>query len=97
MTKGAPDPGFSYLDIPTVAEAFADGVHQMSWTGQAAYLTLSVNRFDETSANARPSGNRVTSARLILSPNALLELHNRTSEIIDILEATGVISKQTTQ
>lgn len=94
MTQGAPDLNLPYKDLPSVPEVFVDGMHLMIWNGQFAHLTLTVNRMDEPKGQKKPSGTRATAARLVLSPNAVIEIHNKLSQLIAMLEQSGVVKRE---
>lgn len=95
MTQGAPDLKLPYKDLPNVPEIFADGLELITFNGQFAKVTLTVDRMDEPRpGNKKPTGNKVTAARLVLSPNAVIDLHNRMSQLIAVLEQSGVVKRQ---
>lgn len=94
MTQGALDLKLPYKDLPNIAETFIDGVHLMTFNGQFANLILTANRMDEPHpGNKKPTGAKVTAERLVLSPDAILDLHNRMSQLIAVLEQQGVVQR----
>jgi hypothetical protein len=85
---------FPYKDLPQVAETFADGIHLMTFNGQYAHLTLTVNRPDEPKPPKKPTGHKATAARLVLTPNLLVTLHNQLSQLMAALEQSGAVKRE---
>ena len=64
------------IDIPELAETFADHVGITTLEGHAVRIELQVTRLDKPDPPNKPTGRRYPVARLVLTPPACLELHN---------------------
>ena len=93
MTKGPAD-DFPYKDLPDIREVFVDGFHQMMFDGHHAHLTLTVNRFHEIKPPKKPTGQKVTAARLVLTPEALMKLYNQLTQLVAALEQSGTVKRE---
>lgn len=68
------------VDVPGVAEVFADRVHEVMYDGQTFRLELGVTRM-EAAAGGGAAGKSYTASRLVLPASAALELSQRLSRV----------------
>lgn len=69
-----------YQNRPEVAEQFADSIRGLTFDGQTVRIELCVERQDSHSLAAQSCSS--PSCRLVLSPDAAIELHDKLSGII---------------
>ena len=77
----APSDFLTYVDRPDISETYVDGLHLMSFDGVVIKAEFVVHRFDEPNPPKLPSGQKITAARLILSPEAAEALLKGLSQI----------------
>jgi hypothetical protein len=84
------------VDVPELAETFADSVHNMVWDGQTLRLEFCVTRYPEA-----PTGDaeakRIPVCRLVLTAPGVAALFNRLQKTVAALAEAGIISKQAAQ
>lgn len=83
-----------FVDRPEVSETFADSLHSINFDGQAMRIVLCATRFDPPKATKAPTAARYPACRLVLTPNAAIDLFNRLQQIVKALEKSGAITKQ---
>ena len=91
MTKQPEKTHLPYKDNPAVQEVFADSLELLSFNGQFAHLTLTVNRLEETLAGEDQKGTRTTAARLVMSPNLVMTLYDKLSQLVGAMEQQGLV------
>ena len=63
QAKQAPDTlKFEFVDLPDVAETFADSVHSSIFDGQNLRIVFCVSRFEEPKLSELPHGNDIPRA-----------------------------------
>jgi hypothetical protein len=88
------DHTFTFKDIPSVAEAFADGVHLVTVDSTTTRITFTVSRSDPPqTGNKRPTGQKAVAARLVLSNPAMAELFNQLNRMVHALEQQGIMKR----
>ena len=70
-----------YIDLPEMAETFADSVNSISFDGQTLRIEFGVTRFDQAAAQKPTSGRRYPSTRMVLTRSAALEMVNRLQQM----------------
>lgn len=80
-----------YIDLPEVAETFVDSFGSILFDGQTARVELRVTRMDEPNPPNPPTATKYPACRLVLTPNALLELSSNLQNIINALIKQGVL------
>jgi hypothetical protein len=90
-----PEDQIRYIDLPDVSETFVDSFGTMTFDGQTARIELCVTRMDvPTNPNnppKKPTAKKYPACRLVLTPDALLDLSNNLQNIINALMKEGVI------
>jgi hypothetical protein len=94
-----PPPPSRYVDLPELAETFADSIHAMVWDGHTLRVEFCVTRFPEPEpASATPmEAKRYPTCRLVLTSAATIDLFNRLQQTMTALAQAGVVSQQKTQ
>jgi len=80
-----------YVDLPGVSEIFVDSFGSILFDGQTARIELRVTRMDEPLPPNQPTATKYPACRLVLTPNALLELSSNLQNIINALIKQGVL------
>jgi hypothetical protein len=80
-----------YLDRPDVEETFADSITGLIFDGQTLRIEFGVTRFDEVKPNSAITGRRYPACRVVLPPQAAVELINRMQQIATALTQAGVV------
>jgi hypothetical protein len=89
--QAAQGPTFRYVDLPDLAETFADSIESAFFDGQSLRIEFCVGRLDLTKPQAAPTGRRYPTCRLVLSPSAAIDLMNRMQQISAALVKAGVL------
>jgi hypothetical protein len=83
-----------YIDVPSIAETYADTVRGMVFDGQSVRLELCVTRMDEPQKGATElSGKRQTACRVVLPLSAALELSTKLGRMMTTLAKRGAERK----
>ena len=84
-----------YVDIPELAETFADQVEKVFFDGQSLRLEFSIRRFEEAQPGSNAaSGKRYPCSRLVLTPQAAFDLINKLQGLVAAMEKQGLIKRQ---
>jgi hypothetical protein len=78
------------LDVP---ETFADSLGKITFDGLNAKLEFLVNWFDDPAPGQQPTGRAISACRLILPIGGLLHLHGQLTELVNALQAQGVLKQ----
>jgi hypothetical protein len=80
-----------YINRVDVTETYADSLRGMTFDGASLRLELCVNRIDPVTLvpPATPVADQVTACRLVLSPQAAMELINQLKQLEGALLASG--------
>src|ERR1700741_3646985 len=84
-----------YVDRPNVTETFADSLSGLVYDGQTLRIEFAVTALDEMKPNAPVTGRRFPACRLVLTPNAAVDLINRMQQVAAALTQAGVLKAQT--
>jgi len=82
-----PSDHLEYVSRPEIPETFVDSLHTLFFDGNSVKLELLVHRFDEPKPPNPPSGQKITAARLVLSPSAA-------EQLLRALAGTAAVLKQ---
>ena len=94
MPKGPTPFDFPWKDDLSIKEVFADDMHMMTYNGQFAHFTFTVDRMDEMKPPSKPTGKKMTIARLVMTPNAMIKLVNSLNQIMGALEQDGAVGRR---
>lgn len=83
----------NYIDVPTLAETFADGVQMIGVDGTVVRLTLTVSRPAPSTSGRPPEQAKATALRLVMPTPSFLELFRQMEQIVSQLEKRGVIRR----
>ena len=89
-------PPSRYVDLPDLAETFADSVHSMVWDGQTLRVEFCTTRFPEPASATPMEAKRYPACRLVLTSTAAVDLFNRLQQTMAALKQAGVVSLQKT-
>lgn len=82
-----------YVDRPEIRETFVDEIGPLISNGGVFKIEMLVHRINEPKpGDAAPSGTKVPSARLVLSPAAAIELMNAITKVRDFMLSKGMIT-----
>lgn len=78
-------------------EIFADHVEKFLYDNNTLRLEFCVQRLNTPTANTQTAGVRVPACRLVLTPKATLDLYNKLSNMVGVLEKRGALSRRGTK
>ena len=79
------------VDDAGVSETCVDGVGLATLHGSTLRINLCMYRFAEIKPPTPPQADKVTVARLVLTPDAAVELHNLMNNIMGAMAAQGLV------
>lgn len=85
---------FSYEDNPSLAETFADSVGQWYFDGNTLRIEFLVSRLDPQKTGDKSAGKKVPACRLVITPNAAIDLINRFRNLAGALEKAGFLKQK---
>lgn len=84
-----------YVDIPDLAETFADHVEKVFFDGQTLRLEFSIRRFEEAQPGSNAAtGKRYPCSRLVLHQKAAIDLINKLQGLAAVMEKQGMVKRQ---
>jgi hypothetical protein len=86
-------PQIRYVDRPDVSETFADSIRGLSFDGQTMRIEFCSVRIDPFNPTEAPTGRQYPVCRMVLTPNAGIELFNRLQQIVKALEKSGAVHR----
>ena len=87
-----PEEFVSAVDIPQLAETFADSIGALAFDGQTLRIEFCVTRLDAVSPNKPPSGKRYPSCRMVLTSTAAMTLAHQLHELVLQLQKQGILA-----
>jgi len=83
-------PRIQYVDVPSIAETYADSVNRMMFDGQSVRLEFCVTRMEEPQkGDTELTGTRQTACRVVLPLGTALELSGKLSRMLTALAKRG--------
>jgi hypothetical protein len=82
-----------YRDRAELAETFADHCERVVFEGQTLRAEFAVTRLLPGAAGKQAQAVRTTACRLVLTPQAALQLHGQLLHIVEALEKKGVVKR----
>ena len=84
-------PKYTYVDLPDLAETFANSIGSTFFDGHLLRIEFCVGRLDPSKTQPPPTGRRVPACRLVLSTAAAVELMNTMQRVSAALVKAGVL------
>jgi hypothetical protein len=88
-----PDSQIRYVDIPELSETFADSVKLSTFDGSVTIVELCVTRLQDPKPTKKPEAKRVPVCRLVLTPDATVDLHRQLQNMIEGMVQSGVLKQ----
>jgi hypothetical protein len=82
------------IDIPELRETFADSLGMTIFDGMTARITFCVQRLQQPLPPDPPQVKKYPSARMVLTPEAAVDLFNQMQMIIGAMQQAGLIKIQ---
>ena len=79
-------PKMRFVDLPEMAETFADSIQGLIFDGITLRLIFTVTRLDEPKPPAPPTGKRYPACRLVLTAQGAEDLHNQLNQVAAAIE-----------
>jgi hypothetical protein len=94
MSQTNAKPKIEYVDVPSVAETYADSIQGLIFDGQSVRLELCVTRMDEPKNGADElTGKRRTACRVVLPMSTALDLSSKLGRMMTTLAKRGAERK----
>lgn len=88
-----PEKQLRYIDRPEIYETYADSLGLSTFDGHSLRVELCVTRLDPPSPPKQPTGRKYPTCRLVLSPEASVELFNQLQQMIGVMQQQGLVVK----
>ena len=85
-------PKLQFIDRPDLVETFVDNVRTVTFDGATVRAELCVTRYEEGAAPAA-NAKQYPTARLVLRPDAAVDLFMRLQRLIALMEQRGIIKR----
>ena len=79
------------VDLPELAETFADSIDLVFFDGQTVRIDYGVTRFSQSQQSGSVSARRLPACRLVLTPGAAVELMNQIQRLMARMIQAGVL------
>jgi hypothetical protein len=79
------------VDRPDLTETFVDSMALSTFDGTAARLTFCVMRMQEPQQGKPPQFKKYPACRMVLTPDATVELFNRLNQMMGALQKLGLV------
>jgi hypothetical protein len=86
-------PKIRFEDRPEVSETFSDSVHGVVFDGITMRIELCAIRMDPPQPQKEPTASQIPVCRLVLTPNAAIDLFNKLQQIVQTLEKEGKVTR----
>lgn len=86
-------PQIRFVDRPDLTETFADSIHGLSFDGQTMRIDFCTVRIDPPKEPEARTGRQYPVCRMVLTPNAALDLFGRLQQVVQALEKKGAIQR----
>ena len=86
-----PDNHIQYVEIHDLYETFADSVRLSTFSGSVTQIELCVTRMKDPGKTKRPEAIRVPVCRLVLTPDAVVNLHKQLQNMIEAMVHSGLL------
>lgn len=87
-------PRTEYIDRPELAETFVDIIRHVTFDGATVRAELGVTRFDEATTATPAVAKQYTACRLVLRPDAAVDLFVRLQRLIALMEQRGIVKRE---
>lgn len=87
-----PESNVRYIDRPEISETFVDSIGLCIFDGNSVRAELCVDRLDKPKP-PKQTARRYPACRLVLSPDAAVDLFNSLSNIINLMQQKGLVSQ----
>jgi hypothetical protein len=93
ITKAPEQPTLNLqrVDLPSLAETFADSIDLVFFDGQTLRINFGVTRFDQPQQPGKVNARRLPACRLVLTPRAAVELMNQIQQLMARMVQAGVL------
>src|SRR5947207_6571538 len=82
-----------YIDIPELAETFADQVENFFYDGTTLRIEFCVKRVEQFHADKPATGRRHPVCRLVLPNDAAIDLMNKLQQLAGAMEQKGLVKR----
>jgi len=89
-----PQPRTEYIDRPDLIETFIDNVRHVTFDGATVRVELAVTRFEETAGAVAAVAKQYPASRLVLRPDAAVDLFVRLQRLISLMEQRGIVRRE---
>ena len=86
-----PQMTLTYVDLPEIAETFADSLERILVDQSGLRMEFVVNRMDDPKPPAPPTGKKYTACRVVMPLNGFMDMVGKLNGIVQALQKQGVI------
>lgn len=82
------------IDRPELCETYVDSIGLCTFDGMAMRMELCITRLDEPKPPAAPKAKRYPCCRLVLSPEAAVDVFNSLQQMLGAMAASGIVKQE---
>ena len=90
----SPQPKIEFVDRADLAETFVDSIRNVTFDGATVRAEMCVTRFEEGAAPGTAAAKQYPAARLVLRPDAAVDLFVRLQRLIALMEKRGIVKRE---
>ena len=87
-------PRTDYIDRPELSETFVDMIRYLTFDGATVRAELGVTRFEEPPPGGPAIAKQYPVCRLVLRPDAAVDLYVRLQRLIALMEQRGIVKRE---
>ena len=89
-----PQPQVEFVDRADLAETFVDSIRNVTFDGATVRAEMCVTRFDEGATPGSAAARQYPASRLVLRPDAAVDLFVRLQRLIALMEQRGIVKRE---
>ena len=89
-----PQPQVEFVDRAELAEVFVDSIRNVTFDGATVRAEMCVTRFEEGTAPGSAAAKQYPASRLVLRPDAAVDLFVRLQRLIALMEKHGIVKRE---
>jgi len=89
-----PEKQVQVIDRPDLPEVFCDAVGLSTFDGNSIRVELCVTRLNPPKPPEPPTARRYVAARLVITPEASVDLWNQLSGMVRVMEEKGMVRRE---
>ena len=90
----SPQPQIQFVDRADLSETFVDSIRNVTFDGATVRAEMCVTRFEEGATPGSAAAKQYPATRLVLRPDAAVDLFVRLQRLIALMEKRGIVKRE---